>query len=230
MLQFGPDGDLYVGVGDGGANPPTIPVGVYGQTLDDLLGSILRIDPRMATPTQSPRTTRSSSGPGPPRDRRLRAAQPVAVLDRRADKPDADRRRRRRRPRGDQPAPARRLGVDFGWPCKEGTTTPGQRRRPRLPRHGTLTPPLLRVPALQHTLLDHGRRRRPRSTPASLNGLYLWSDLCDGTVYVTDPTAARPSESSLNAEVAKPTSFGTDAKGRIYITAATGALYRIDPA
>ena len=45
MLQFGPDGYLYIAAGDGDSgvlNPP----GAFAQPLDDLLGNILRIDPR----------------------------------------------------------------------------------------------------------------------------------------------------------------------------------------
>jgi glucose/arabinose dehydrogenase len=44
MMQFGPDGFLYIAVGDGDSgviNPP----GAFAQSLDDLLGNILRIDP-----------------------------------------------------------------------------------------------------------------------------------------------------------------------------------------
>jgi glucose/arabinose dehydrogenase len=50
MLQFGPDGYLYIAVGDGDSgviNPP----GAFAQTLDDLLGDILRIDPLRPTAT-----------------------------------------------------------------------------------------------------------------------------------------------------------------------------------
>ena len=43
QLQFGPDGDLYIGVGDGGSegDPHN-----YGQNTDVLLGKLLRIAPR----------------------------------------------------------------------------------------------------------------------------------------------------------------------------------------
>jgi glucose/arabinose dehydrogenase len=46
MLEFGPDGHLYVGVGDGGSGGD--PRG-YAQNLSSHLGKILRIDPRTKT-------------------------------------------------------------------------------------------------------------------------------------------------------------------------------------
>ena len=53
MLQFGPDGYLYASVGDG--DPASVNrAGHFAQTLDDLLGNILRIDPRRGDPYAVP--------------------------------------------------------------------------------------------------------------------------------------------------------------------------------
>ena len=66
MLQFGTDGYLYASVGDGDSgvlNPP----GAFAQTLDDLLGNILRIDPRETEdgePYSVPESNPSSASTG----------------------------------------------------------------------------------------------------------------------------------------------------------------------
>ena len=64
-IRFGPDGCLYIGLGDGGkADDPH----VHAQNLSTLLGSILWIDvdeQTTAWPMPSPRTTPSSIGPEP---------------------------------------------------------------------------------------------------------------------------------------------------------------------
>ncbi len=49
MLQFGPDGFLYASVGDGDSGT-LYPPGFFAQRRDDLLGDILRIDPRAGDP------------------------------------------------------------------------------------------------------------------------------------------------------------------------------------
>jgi glucose/arabinose dehydrogenase len=65
QLAFGPDGYLYVGAGDGGGEGD--PSG-YGQTTDELFGSILRIDVSSPGSYTIPPDNPFADGPGPNAD------------------------------------------------------------------------------------------------------------------------------------------------------------------
>ena len=229
MMQFGPDGDLYVAVGDGGANPPTIPIGAYGQTLDDLLGSILRIDPQHGDPYAIPNGNPFAATPG---------ARPEIVayglrnpwrfwIDAETDamligdvgedsREEIDR------------LPLDQLGLNFGWPCREGTIVPTLVQPPTCADSG-FTPPLFEYPhaPTRCSIIGGVVARDPRIP--TFDGLFLWTDLCEGVLYVLDPAAAKPEATSLGLSVREPTSFGTDAEHRIYLATAEGQVYRLDP-
>ncbi len=231
MMQFGPDGDLYVAVGDGGASPPSIPIGAYGQTLDDLLGSILRIDPREGEPYSIPADNPFVSAP----DARPEIAayglrnpwrfwidaqtNTMLIGDVGEDsREEIDR------------LPLSTLGLDFGWPCKEGTVTPPGVLAPASCSEAALTAPIYEYSHSEtRCSITGGVVSRDPRLPA-VDGLYLWSDLCDDQLYAIDPAAPTITERPLGLPVKQPTSFGTDALDRTYVTTAGGDLYRLDPA
>ena len=229
MMQFGPDGYLYVAVGDGGADPPRVPVGITGQTLTDLFGSILRIDPRHGTPYAIPATNPFVSTAG---------ARPEIVayglrnpwrfwIDPKLDTMMIGDVGEGAREEIDE-LPLSKLGTNFGWPCKEGTTVPDKVTLPASCKTATVTPPVWQYPHSEtRCSITGGVVVRDPRLP-ELEGRYLWSDLCDGRIYALDP-AGPPGEQSLDVSVEEPTSFGTDASNRIYIASAAGPVYRIDP-
>jgi glucose/arabinose dehydrogenase len=228
MLQFGPDGYLYVAVGDGDSgvlHPP----GAFAQTLDDLLGNILRIDPRQqgdqayTVPDSNPFVGVAGARPeiwsyG------LRNPWRFWVDSRTGDLYLGDVGEGTREELDYEPAG--KGGFDFGWPCFEGT----------VPYDGTATCPGAVAP-----VLDYGHQtdlcaviagvvlHDPR-LPA-LDGDLLYSDLCDGEVRALRvENGAVTSTEDLKLNVAAADSFGMDSRGRAYVVSLDGPVYRLDPA
>lgn len=228
MMQFGPDGDLYIGIGDGGANPPTVPVGVTGQTLDDLFGSIIRIDPRSGSPYSIPPGNPFATTPG---DRPEIVAYGLRNPWRFwIDAPTNE------MLIGDvgegsreeiDVLPLDHLGLDFGWPCKEGDVVPPDVTIPASCQTATLTPPIYDYPhsstrcAVVGGVVDHD----PATT--GLHGLYLWSDLCGGEIYALTQRDGKAAVLPLGVAASQPSSFGTDGSGRVYVVTGTGGVYRL---
>ena len=123
QLQFGPDGDLYIGTGDGGQEDDPRRT---GQDLDTLLGKLLRIRPSTgaaARRTRSRPTTRSSTAREPGR-RSTRTGCAIRGASASTRRPARSRsatsaRTPSRRSTTRQKGQAR--GVNFGWSAFEGT-------------------------------------------------------------------------------------------------------------
>jgi glucose/arabinose dehydrogenase len=228
MMQFGPDGDLYVAIGDGGADPPTVPVGITGQTLNDLFGSIIRIDPRSGNPYSIPSGNPFAATPGddpeivayglrnpwrfwidPPTNEMVigdvgeGSREEIDVL------------------------PLDHLGLDFGWPCKEGDVVPPNVTIPASCQSATLTPPVYDYPhsATRCAIVGGVVDRDPATK--GLDGLYLWSDLCSHEIYALTQQDGKAAVLPLGVGVTQPSSFGTDGSGRVYVVTGTGGVYRL---
>jgi len=227
MLQFGPDGDLYIGVGDGDSgvlNPP----GAFAQTLDDLLGDILRIDPRQDgdEPYTVPDTNPFVGVEG---DRPeiwaygLRNPWRFWVDSATGDLYIGDVGEGTREEIDYEPAG--KGGFNFGWPCFEGTV---------------VFDPTATCPGAVAPLYDYNHNTNlcaviggvvlhdPRLP--TLDGEFLYSDLCGGEIDGLRVDGGTATTEDLKLNVPGADSFGVDALGRAYVVSMQGAVYRIDPA
>ena len=225
MLQFGPDGFLYASIGDGDSgifNPP----GHFAQRRDDLLGNILRIDPRTgdpyAIPEDNPYVDLDGVRPeiwayglrNPWRFWIDHATESMFIGD-------AGNARREEI----NLVPLDEPGANLGWPCFEGT----------LQFDATATcsrpiPPLLDYPRADDACaVIGGVVARDFRMPA-LAGRYLFGDFCSGKITALEVESGQVKTSAdLGLVVPELTSFGVDAVRRTYVMSLRGDVYRLDP-
>jgi glucose/arabinose dehydrogenase len=225
-LAFGPDGYLYIGLGDGGSGGD--PHG-NGQSLGTLLGKILRIDVdrtegdlRYAIPDDNPFVGRAG------------ALGEIWLLGLRNPwRMSFD------RATGDlwigdvgqnawEEVDVARAGVggaNFGWNRMEGSHC-------FRPASGCEDPALaLPVAEYSHdngcTVIGGGVYRG--SEQPALAGGYLFGDYCSGLVWAIDPASNGPTEPVLVGETgATISSFGEDEAGEMYVTdLRSGELLRV---
>ena len=235
QLAFGPDGLLYIGTGDGGNSNDT-PTADAERT-DSLLGKILRIDPRGATPGAHSVPADNPFGAvwayglrNPWRFSFDRATGDLAIADvGQGHREEIDF------------APAaggRGRGLNFGWRCYEGKiltpagTRPDAPESPPLCSAGELpanpTPPVI---DFTHTgdgfcSITGGFVVRDPGLP-TLAGRYVYGDFCVGelrSLVLPDPSTDGP----IGLHVSNLSSFGEDACGRVYAASRDGAVYRLE--
>ncbi|MFL5858031.1 MAG: PQQ-dependent sugar dehydrogenase [Solirubrobacteraceae bacterium] len=223
QLQFGPDGLLYAGVGDGGSEGDP---NRYGQNLGVLYGKLLRIDPRASggrpytVPDSNPFVGRSGVRPeiyayglrNPWRfsfDRSTGAITIGDVGQGAIEEIDHE-------PRDGA------AGVNFGWSAFEGRS-----------RYNGGSAPDAVPPVIQHTHADGwcsivgGYVMRDASVPALL-GRYVYGDLCQPRLYAARLRSHSASDRRLGLTVPELVSFGEDAAGNVYAVSLSGPVYRID--
>jgi glucose/arabinose dehydrogenase len=222
LLLFGPDGQLYIGTGDGGiADDPER----NGQNLDSLLGKILRIDPR---PSGGRPYTAPSPGPlghgarpeicnyglrNPWRFSFDRGTGALLIGDVGQNAQEEI----------DYVPAERACGNNFGWSAFEGTDRfNSDQNAPNA------VPPILTYPLGSGTCaVTGGYVVRDPGLPA-LNGRYVYGDFCAGELRSFKPaTPEARDDRSLGLEVPALASFGEDNAGHIYAVSLEGPVYRL---
>jgi glucose/arabinose dehydrogenase len=221
LIQFGPDGYLYLGTGDGGTG------GAYAPDLSSLLGKMLRIDPRQgaAGPYRVPSTNPYVGRPG--RDEifayGLRNPWRFSFDGQRIVIGDVG---QGAREEVDYLSLAAASGANFGWPNYEGNLL----YDPSFPGPDPVTFP---VYAYRHNAgacaVVGGFVVRDPDLP-SLYGRYVFGDFCRGWLRSFVPQLSPPDALDTRpVGVTRQllTTIGEGPGRRIYLGQFTGEVWRL---
>jgi glucose/arabinose dehydrogenase len=231
-VAFGPDGSLYLGLGDGGGGGD--PLGA-GQDPDTALGSLIRVEPTPdgGAPYTIPPDNPFVDGGGRPEiwltgvrnpwrfswdratgdlwvaDVGQRAVEEVTVLF----------------APGDGSPPGR--GANLGWAIFEGDQPFAGGPEPE-----DYVPPIHTYGHRPGCSITGGYVSRGDQLPG-LRGVYVYSDFCDPRIQAVLQRDGQVVE-ARSLEVSVPggqvVSFGEGPEGELYVLSLGGGLYRIDPA
>jgi glucose/arabinose dehydrogenase len=227
LLLFGPDDLLYIGLGDGGGGGDAHGRRGNAQNLGTLLGKILRIDPRRSggRAYTSPPDNPFYGRPGARREiyaYGLRNPWRFA-FDRETGDLSIGDVGQNAVEEIDYVRAGRAAGTNFGWRPFEGNEVFREGERAR--RH--VRPVLTRTHANGWCSVTGGIVVRDPRVPA-MRGRYLFGDYCKDRLYsaVLRPRRARDLRRH-RFSVQSVSSFGEDARGRVYVTSLSGPVYRI---
>ncbi len=222
QLQFGPDGYLYAGTGDGGGAGDSLG---NGQNLQSLLGKILRIDVDTSSPIppSNPFANRSDARKeiwayglrNPWRFSFDRATGDLWIADVGQEAWEEI----------DLQPVTSAGGENYGWNRMEGKYC--------YPPGASCTPALYTLPILEYDhsgsrcSLTGGYRYRGARFPR-LQGLYIYGDYCTGTISAAMLQGSTWSTRPLIAATFPISTFGEDAGGEIYVADyKNGVIYQI---
>ncbi len=227
LVLFGPDDLLYIGLGDGGGGGDRHGPRGNAQNLGTWLGKILRIDPRrdgsrpFRVPAGNPFVGRSGARPeiyayglrNPWRFSFDRSTGDLTVGD-----VGQDAREEISFVRRDRAA-----GTNFGWRVFEGRTRFAEGES----APGHVPPVIVRSHSSGNCSITGGVVVRDPALPA-LRGRYVFGDFCDGRLLTSRLRTGRASAvRPTGLKVSSLSSFGEDARGRVYATSLGGSVYRL---
>ena len=222
LVMFGPDGMLYIGMGDGGDGGD--PQG-NGQNRNALLGKLLRIDVNgaapYAVPPNNPFVGQTGVRPeiwalglrNPWRFAFDRQAGLLYIADVGQGVHEEV-----------NVVPATTGGQNYGWNVMEGTACYNAQTCTRT----GLTLPLVDYTHADGCSVTGGYVYRGTKLP-EIAGRYFYTDYCSGwlrSFRMVNGAVTSPRQWDVPA-LASPTSFGEDSSGELYVTVAGGTVYRI---
>jgi len=228
QLQFGRDGYLYAGIGDGGTqgDPEN-----DAQSKGSLLGKILRIDPKPGGGYRTPRSNPYAGRAGRNEIFSRGLRNPFRFsFDAKTDDiwigdvgggawEEIDHETRRHA-----------NGANFGWHVYEGPNPCGDCGfGPDTPPPPNYEPP---VHAYPHSgpgetgnVIIGGYVARDPKLPASVRGAYVYTDNVAGDLRAFNPRTRN--EFGLGVSVSSPSSFGEGLRHRLYVASLGGRVYRL---
>jgi glucose/arabinose dehydrogenase len=215
QLAFGPDGYLYISLGDGGAGGD--PHG-HGQNTHTLLGSLLRIDVDHGRPYAIPPDNPFARRGGRPEIYAYGLRNPWGWgFDRQTGKlwlADVGQDRW-------EEVDIIQSGGNYGWNIREGRHC--YARDPcELPG---LLEPELEYSHRQGCSITGGRVYRGRAVP-ELQGHFIYADYCSGRVWAYGIDGRAPPRLIAELDI-NPSSFAEDRQGELYLTDLEGGIYRL---
>jgi glucose/arabinose dehydrogenase len=229
QLQFGPDGLLYVGTGDGGGGgdgPDN------AQSTNTLLGKLLRIDPRAqgGQPYASPPGNPFASGAGRDEIYSLGLRNPFRFSFDLVKSPGEPRIvigdvGQDRFEEIDYETLAGANGANFGWNDFEGFAPFAGAHPPGPSRHDKPIK-VYRLGGSACALIGGYVVRDPSLRP--LLGRYVYGDFCIGKLRSLIPgLGSARKDRPLGVRVEMLSSFGEGANGALYATSLRGPVYRL---
>lgn len=220
-LAFGPDGYLYIGLGDGGLEGDPL---LTGQNVNTLLGKLLRIDVDHGDPYAIPADNPFSKGGGRPEIWAYGLRNPWRFS---FDKPTGDLyiadvgqdtyEEIDYLPAG---SPG---GENFGWSYREGFHP----YKGNPPAGLKLVDPVMEYDHSLGCAVIGGAVYRGLNLPA-WDGVYFYGDFCSGNVWGLKRDASGTWQSQLLFNTgASITSFGLDEAGEIYLVNWKGTIFRL---
>ncbi len=220
QLQFGPDGDLYIGVGDGGneGDPHN-----YGQNTGVLLGKVLRIAPRpgggYAIPAGNPFAHQAGRRPeiwayglrNPWRFSFDRSTGDLIIGDvGQSTEEEIDFARR-----------GRGAGANYGWSIYEGDLRYKPGSAP-----GAVRPALVAQHSAGYCAIIGGYVVRDPALQA-LRGRYLFGDNCRPQINSVLLTGHARQNRATGLSVPSLAAFGQDDAGHVYAVSLAGPVYQL---